>query len=205
MNTIITSAERELRTAGTLSDTTCRSFTTADDQVRHGFEACFAFLGCAVVDAPISDPPVPVDSRITAIRLMMLRLRVHTDDPRWSSQLLERMIEAALQPPGAQLSDIMRAFFSLLAEPPPGLSDTQANLIRDIGVHVVGKQRRRYAVENLDWFAELLLDQNSKPTAAQAYLAAYTLPPALAAQCVEPILQALRSTRFEEEVKQLLE
>lgn len=205
MNTIITSAERELRTAGTLSDATCRSFAAADDQVRRGFEACFAFLGCAVGDAPRSDPPVAVDSRIMAIRLMMLRLRVHTDDPRWSSQLLERLIEAALQPPGAELSDIVQALFSLLAEAPPGLSDTQANLIRDIGVHVVGKQRRRYAVEHLDWFAELLVDQNTKPTAAQAYLAAYTLPPALASQCVEPILQALRTTRFEDEVKQLLE
>lgn len=205
MSTIITSAEHELRTTGTLSDTTCHAFTTADDQVRRGFAACLAFLGCPVTNAPSSDASVPVDCRVTAIRLMMLRLRMHTSDPRWSSQILERLIDAALQPPGAQLSDIVRALFALLAEAPPGLSDTQANLIREIGIHVVGRQRYRYAAENFSWLAEMLADQSRKPTAAQAYLAAYTLPPALASQCIDPIIQALHSTRFEEEVKQQLD
>ena len=205
MNTIITSAEHELRTTGTLGDTTCRSFASADEQARRGFEACFAFLGCPVPRAPHSDVPVPVDRRLTAIRLMMLRLRVHTSDPRWSSQVLEQFIDAALQPAGAQLSDIVRALFALLAEAPPGLSDTQANLIREICIHVVGKQRRRYSAEDFSWFADLLVDQSTRPTAAQAYLAAYTLPPSLALQCRDSILQALHLTRFEEEVKREFE
>lgn len=148
MNTIITSAEHELRTTGTLGDTTCCSFASADDQVRHGFEACFAFLGCPVTNASGSDAPVPVGRRVTAIRLMMLRLSIHTSDPRWSSQVLEQLMYAGLQPPGAQLGDIVRALFALLAEAPPGLSDVQATLIREIGIHVVGRQRRRYAAED---------------------------------------------------------
>jgi hypothetical protein len=205
MNTIITSAEHELRATGKLSDTTCRSFTTADDQARSGFEACFAFLGCPISNAPSSDTLVPPDRRVTAIRLMMLRFGIHTSDPRWSSQMLEQLMDAALQPPGAQLSDIVQAVFALLADAPPGLSDTQANLIREISIHVVGRQRRRYAAEDFSWFAELLVAESSKPTAAQAYLAAYTLPPALASQCIEPILQALQSTRFAEDVKHELE
>jgi hypothetical protein len=205
MNTIITSAERELRASGTLSDTTCLSFASADEHARRGFEACFAFLGCPETNAPSSHVAVPVDRRVTAIRLMMLRLGVHTNDPRWSSQLLERLLDAALQPPGAQLSDIVRALFALLAEAPPGLSDTQANLIREICIHVVGKQRRRYAAEDFSWFADMLVDQSTKPTAAQAYLAAYSLPPSLALQCRDSILQALHLTRFKDEVKQELE
>jgi len=205
VNTIITSAERELRTIGTLSDTTCRSFMTADERIRRGFEASFAFLGCPMINAPSGGASVPVVRRVTAIRLMMLRLGIHTSDPHWSSQVLEQLIEAALQPSGAQLSDIVRALFALLPEAPPGLSDTQANLIREIGVHVVGRQRRRYAAEDFSWFAQLLIDLRSKPTAAQAYLAVYTLPPALASQCIAPIIQALHLTRFEEEVKQQLE
>jgi hypothetical protein len=204
MNTIITTAEHELRTTGTLSGTTCHAFTAADDQMRRGFEPCFAFLGCPVTNAPSSDAPLPVDCRVTAIRLMMLRLRMHTSDPSWSSQILEQLIDAALQPPGAQLSDIVRAVFALLAEAPPGLSDTQANLIREIGIHVVGKQRRRYSVEDFSWFVEMLVDQSGKPTAAQAYLAAYTLPPALASRCIDSILEALHSTRFEDEVRREL-
>jgi hypothetical protein len=205
MNTLITTAERELRAAGALSEATCRSFATADDQERRGFEACFGFLGCPVIKASSSEAPAPIEHRVAAIRLMMLRLGGHTSDPRWSSQLLERLIDAALQPPGAQLGDIVRALFAVLAEAPPGLSDTQANLIREIGIHVVGRQRRRYAAEDFSWFAGILADQNSKPTAAQAYLAAYTLPPMLASQCTDSILEALRSTRFEDEVKRDLE
>lgn len=205
MNTIITTAERELRTTGTLSDATCRSFTSADEQARRGFEACLAFLGCPVTNATDSDVPVPLDRRVAAIRLMMLRLGVHTSDPRWSSQVLERLMEAALQPSGAQLGDIVRAIFSLLAEAPPGLSDTQANLIREICVHVVGKQRRRYSAEDFSWLAAMLVNQSTKPTAGQAYLAAYILPPSLASQCRNSILQALHSTRFEEEVKREFE
>jgi hypothetical protein len=205
MDTIITSAEHELRTTGALSDTTCSSFASADEQARRGFEACFAFLGCPVTRALHSDVPAPVDRRVSAIRLMMLRLRAHTSDPRWSSQVLEQFMDAALQPAGAQLSDIVRALFALLAEAPPGLSDTQANLIREICIHVVGKQRRRYSAEDFSWFADMLVDPSTKPTAAQAYLAAYTLPPSLALQCRDSILQALHLTRFEDEVKQELE
>jgi hypothetical protein len=205
MNTLIASAERELRTTGTISHTTCRSFTTREELARRGFEGCFAFLGCPVSTGPSSDAPVPVDRRVTAIRLMMLRLRAHTNDPRWSSQLLEQLIDAALQPLGAQLSDIVRALFALFAETPSGLSKTQANLIRDVGIHVVGLQRRRYAAEDFTWLADVLADGSSKPTAAQAYLAAYTLPPALASRCTDAILEALHSTRFQEEVKRVLE
>jgi hypothetical protein len=205
MNDIITSAERELRTTGAISDTTCRSFVAADDQARRGFEACFAVLGCAVTGAPSGDAPVAVDRRVTAIRLMMLRLGVHTTDPRWSSHMLERLMDAALQPPGAQLGDIVRAFFGLLAEAAPGLSDTQANLIRAIGIHVVGVQRRRYSTEDFSWFVDMIMDPSTQLTAAQAYLAAYTLPPPLGLQCRDSILRALHSTRFENEVKRELE
>ena len=132
---------------------------------------------------------------------MMLRLGAHTSDPRWSSQLLERAIKAALQSPGALVGDVVQALFELLAEVPSGLSDTQANFIREVGVHVVGKQRRRYSTEDFSWLAGMLRGAGTKLTAAQAYLAAYTLPPSLASQCLDTILRPLHATRFEEEVK----
>lgn len=201
MNTILLSAEREIRTTGALSEATCRAFAAADDEARRGFEASFAFLGCPSGIVAIGEEPVPASRRIAAIRLMMLRLGAHTSDPRWSSYLLERLIEAALQPPGALLSDVVQALFVLLAEAPPGLSDTQANFIREVGVHVVGKQRRRYSAEDFSWLAGMIQDPSTKPTAAQAYLAVYTLPPSLALQCLDTILESLHSTRFEEAVK----
>lgn len=201
MNTILFSAEHELRTTGSLSDATCRSYTAADDELRRGLEASFAFLGCSTGTAAAGEGPVAVSRRVAAIRLMMLRLGAHRSDPRWSSQLLERLIEAALQPPGALIGDVVQALFELLAEAPSGLSDTQANFIREVGVHVVGKQRRRYSTEDFSWLAAMIHDASTTLTAAQAYLASYTLPPSLASEHRDTILRSLHGTRFAEEVK----
>jgi hypothetical protein len=204
MNTILSTAERELRTTGSLSDATRRTFTATDAEMRRGLEASFAFLGCPTGATAAGKEPVPASRRVAAIRLMMLRLAAHTSDPRWSSHLLERLIEAALQPPDALIGDVVQALFELLAEAPPGLSDTQASFIRAVGVHVVGIQRRRSSTEDFSWLAGMIQDASTTLTAAQGYLAAYTLPPSLASQCLDTILHSLQATRFEEEVKREL-
>src|SRR5262245_55855745 len=154
---IVHSAELDLRTNGTLSDATCSAFTAADNEARLGLEASFAFLGC-VTNTVLRDEPVPASRRVTAIQLMMLRLSVHTTEPRWSSHLLDTLIEAALQPPGALVGDVVQAVFGLLAETPHGISEVQANFIREVSVHIVGKQRRRYSAEDFSWLASMLRD-----------------------------------------------
>src|SRR5262249_25695989 len=111
MNTILLEAERELRTTGAVSEATCHAFTAAAAESRRGLEASFAFLGCSIGPEAAGEGPVPISRRIAAVRLMMLRLSAHTSDPRWSSLLLERLIKAALQPPGALVSDVGRALF----------------------------------------------------------------------------------------------
>jgi hypothetical protein len=203
MDDIILSAEHELRATGAVSEATCRAFIAAGDEARRGFEPSFAFLGCPTSAALSDERPVSAPRRIAAIRLMMLRMGAHTSAPRWSSHVLDSAIEAALRPPGATIGDIVLALFALLAEVPE-LSDTLAHFIREVGIHIVGKQRRRYIVEDFSWLAAAIVEPAAEPNAAQSYLAAYTLPAALSAQCMEPILKALHSTRFEEEVKQNL-
>ncbi len=131
---------------------------------------------------------------------MMLRLGAHTSEPRWSSFVLENLVKAALRPSGASIGDIVQALFTVLAESPEGLSDTQANFIREVAIQVVGKQRSAYALEDLSWLAAGVTDSTAKISAAQAYLAAYTLPVSLTSQCLDSILRALHSTRFEDEV-----
>lgn len=198
MEPILISAERELRATGTLSEATCQAFARADEATRRGFEPSFAFLGCPTSGTAAHGDIVPPARRIEAIRLMLLRVRAHTDAPRWSSRMLDDLLEAARQPSGARLGDLVRALFAMLAECPSGLSDVQANFIREIGIHVVGKQRSAYAAEDFSW---LTAEANTKINAAQAYLAAYTLPPSLAPACRDAILRALQSTPFEEEVR----
>lgn len=204
MKAILLSAERELRDSGELSEATCQAFARVDEAVRCGFESSFAFLGCPTSAGVARGDMVPSAHRIEAIRLMMLRVSAHTDAPRWSSRLLDDMFEAARQPPGATIGDIVQGLFAVLAECPPGLSSTQANFIREVGIYVVGKHRRAYAAEDFSWLVTALTEADAKINAAQAYLAAYTLPPSLAPRCKDSILRALRSTPFEEEVKREL-
>jgi hypothetical protein len=118
-----------------------------------------------------------------------------------ASLVLESLVDAALRPSGAAIGDVVQALFAILAEPPPGLSDTQANFIREVAIHVVGKRRRAYAAEDFSWLAAAVTDSTAMISAAQAYLAVYTLPVSLTPQCLGAILQALHSTRFEEEVR----
>ena len=204
MKDILLRAERELRASGELSEATCQAFARADEAERSGFEPSFAFLGCPTSATVARDDVVPSAHRIEAIRLMMFRVSAHTDAPRWSSRMLDDMFEAARQPAGATIGDIVRGLFSVLAECPSGLSNTQANFIREVGIYVVGKQRRAYAAEDFTWLVTALTEPDAKINAAQAYLAAYTLPPSLTPRCRDSILRALSSTPFEEEVKREL-
>lgn len=204
MKMLLLSAESELRTTGTLSEATCRAFAQVDPDERRGFEASFAFLGCPTVAAAAHGYVMKPEHRIEAVRLMMLRLRAHTDEPRWSSRVLDELFEAARQPVGS-IGDIIRGLFAVLAECPSGLSDVQANFIREVSTYVVGRLRHEYTAEDFSWLADALTSTNATVNAAQAYLAAYTLPPPLASRCRDWILRALHLTRFEDEVERELD
>lgn len=204
MHDIFLAAARELRASGKLSEATCQAFARADEAVRSAFESSFAFLGCPTGGGGARGDVVPPAHRIDAIRLMMLQLGAHTDAPRWSSRVLDDLFQAARQTPGATLGDVVQGLFAVLAECPPGLSSVQANFIREVGIYVVGKQRRAYAAEDFSWLVTALIEANTEINAAQAYLAAYTLPPLLAEKYRDVILRALRSTIVEDEVKRQL-
>jgi hypothetical protein len=135
---------------------------------------------------------------------MLLKLGAHTDTPAWSSRTIEMLFKAGLSSPGAELGDIVQALFGILSECQPGISDPQANLIREIGTFVAGKHRRAYAAEDFSWLVRLIAERDSDITAAQAYLAACVLPPSLVPGCRELILDALRPTRFADEVARWL-
>lgn len=175
-----------------------------DEAARRGFEPSFTFLGCPTSGTAAHGDVVPPARRLEAVRLMMLRVHAHTATPRWSSRVLDDLFEAARQPSGAAVGDLVQGLFAVLAECPPELSGTQANFIREVSIYVVGKQRRAYAAEDFSWLAAALTDANADINAAQAYLAAYTLPPSLVPDCRDAILRALHSTQFEEEVRREL-
>jgi hypothetical protein len=202
---ILSHAEDDLRHSGTVSSATCQAFLHSRKAMRRGLEAVFTFLGCSNDDTAPGKKAVSQTQRIRAIRLMLLKLRAHTQSPQWSSLILETMFEAALQSLGAQIGDIVQALFGVLAESSGGLSEIQTHFIREIGIQVVGRHRREYASQDFSWLASAVMNPNADLTAAQAYLAAYVLPPSLVPECRKAILAALQSTQFVDEVAQLLQ
>ncbi len=205
MKAILLSAERELRATGALSEATCLAFAQADPDVRRGFESSFAFLGCPAVVAAAHGDVVPPQHRVEAVRLMLLRLRAHTDEPRWSSRVLDELCETARRPAGSTIGDIVRGLFAVFAECPVGLTDIQANFIQEVSTYIVGRRHREYAIEDFSWLADALTGTNATDNAAQAYLAVHTLPPPLASKCRDSILRALHLTRFEDDVRRELD
>jgi hypothetical protein len=204
VESVLRSAERELRTSGTVGESTCRALEETNPADRRGLEPAFAFLGCVSRADGASGEPPPTERRADAVRLMLLKLGAHTDSPRWSSYVLDRLFEAAMRPPGAEIGDIVRALFDLLGERPGDLTKEQANLIRDIGARIVGLNRRAWATQDFSWLARALLDASPGVTPAQAYLAAAVLPPAFIPQTREAILRPLRGTKFAEQVERNL-
>jgi hypothetical protein len=200
IESVLRSAERELRASGAVGEPTCRAFEEANAADRHGLEPAFAFLGCVGRTGEAGRDPVPTARRVEAVRLMLLKLSAQTESPRWSSYLLDQLFEAAMRPPGAEIGDIVRALFDLLGEHAGDLTKAQANLIRDVGVRIIGLHRRAYAAQDFSWLARAVLEVSPGVTPAQAYLTAAVLPPAFIPQSRDAIMLPLRGTEFADQV-----
>ncbi len=190
--------ERELRASGTLSFATCEALRRDDGL--YGLEGCLSFLRCTVFATDPDAPPIPRRRRVQASRLMLLSIGAHTGTPRWTRFQIEQMFEAALQMPGAELSDLVQAQFALLAETPGEPTRAQANFLRELGIQITGKRRRGHPSDDFVWIAVRLSDTTFPATEAQAYFATHALPRRLRRASAELILQIVVSPLLAEEV-----
>lgn len=195
---VLGAVEHELRTTGRLSFATCEVLRRDEDLC--GLEGCLTFLHCTMFATDPETPPIARRRRVQACRLMLLSLGAHTETPRWTSFSIEQMFEAALQIPGAELSDLVQAEFALLAETRGAVSRSQANFIQELGRHVVDRRRRGHAADDFVWIAVRLADEAFPPTEAQAYLATHALPRKLRTATREIILRTVLSSPIAEEV-----
>jgi hypothetical protein len=108
-------AEAELRATSTLSSETCRSWGDVDREGRTAFAPAMAFICGEQPHNDVTGGPVarPTD-RTAASRLMLLKLKVNTTDPRWSSEALGRYVRSVLAVPGGSLADIFVPLLPLL-------------------------------------------------------------------------------------------
>jgi hypothetical protein len=139
------------------------------------------------------------DSLPTA-RDLLLRLRV-TDDPVWSSYLLERTLAQILAPADARVGDLLHVLWDLLAETRAALGRPMSYFLRDIVVLCFNIHRDHYSQADLEW---MVPGANAGCTAAQAYLALHALSDDHARRCRDALLAALDGTEFRTEAQQIL-
>jgi hypothetical protein len=125
---------------------------------------------------------------------MLLRLRLDGDDPRWSSQVLERLVAAAAEISGGSPTDLFRALHGLLGESAVELTPPVAALIKDLVVLCFTRYRSAY--EAADW--PCFLRATAGPlTPAQFYLLLYAVPPRhTPPELADAIVRGLESTPY---------
>lgn len=171
--------ENELRADGRLAFATCEALRS--DPRLAGLESALRVLRCAVFAVDPEAPPVPRRRRVHACRLMLLSLGAHTPSPRWTALEIDQLVEAAMQLPGAELSDLAQAQFALLGETTAPITVAQASFLRELGRQIADKRRLGHSAEDFVWIAVRLADPVLPHTSAQAFFAAHTVPPQLRA------------------------
>jgi hypothetical protein len=169
--------ENELRADGRLAFATCEALRS--DPRFAGLESCLRFLRCAVFAVDPDSPEIPRRRRVQACRLMLLSLGAHTPSPRWTALQIEQLVEGAMQIPGAELSDLAQAQFTLLGETTAPITVGQKLFLEELGRQIAGKRRLGHSADDFIWIAVRLADPVATTTSAQVFFAARTLPKSL--------------------------
>lgn len=143
-----------------------------------------------------------IQDRRAASRLMLLKMSVDTSDPRWSSDVLARYVQAVLAIPGGTLDDVFFPLLTLLSDYRPELTPVVAHFLKDLVVSCFTRFRPEY--ERVDWTA-FVQALGSRPTPPLCYLGLLAVPPQhMPEKAAELILSTLMPTPFGQEAKSLL-
>lgn len=196
--TFVRQAELELRNTRTIGSATCQAWEHLSGEARTAFARAMAFLGCQSSESGATPSrPASESDRIAAARLMLMKLGLHTDDPRWSSEVLDRLLKAVLEAPDGSVGDLLCALFGVLGDYSPELSKPMAAFIKDLVVRCFTRHQRSY--ESVNW-QRLVENLGNNPTKAQLYLALHAIPPQFVpAQLADAIAKGLEATAFRDE------
>lgn len=201
---VLRGVERDVRSNGLVSESTCRAFADLPLHDRAAYEWAMRFLRCRTLDVPsnVAESPSAID-RIRASRLMLSCFFVQPDNPAWSSCLLDRLLEAVMGTPGGTVGDLLDALHEILGEPAIKLTETAKNLIKDLVVKTFTGNRASY--DSID-FTEMIRKTTEGATPAQAYLVLLAVPAhSMPASCAIAILKRLEGTPYWGEAKDMLE
>ena len=203
-NAYLKQVEDDLRKMREVGKGTCEAFAGLAVESQAAYARAMAFVGCERANAS-PDQPHRADEadRVRAVRLMLLKLGLDSSDPRWSSWLLDRLLEVLMGAPGGGVGDLLHALHELLGEQPRDLTEPMRNIIKDLVVQCFTQHRASYDAADLRWMVEKTMEG---PTPAQAYLALHAIPPSITQpRCAMAILKALASTPYWTEAVNTLE
>jgi hypothetical protein len=199
----VTNTENELRCSGKISASTCEEWEHLPAEAHAAHRQAMIFLGCPEKSAGIeagSETPEP--DRVTSARLMLLKLGLHTSDPKWSSTVLTRLLKSIKSTPGGRITDLIHALYKLLGEPPYELSKPRAAFIKALAIRSFLSERSSF--ESIEW-SRFAQDVNGVATKPQLYLALYVLPMGFISDTLaEVIIKGLESTPYHREAQNLL-
>ena len=173
------------------------AFGSLPAESRAAFQQMMAWVGadCGFLDR--SFDRAEMADRVEAASLMFLQFAIETHEPAWSSWLLEKMLEAVLKTPKGEATDLIRGLDRALKRYHVRLTQTVANLVRDVVILTFNKAGGSYQSADWDWANEEL---KAGASPAQCYLFLYALPPdKLQASSVAAILRNLANTSFAKE------
>lgn len=112
---VLIQIENTLRLGENLPEELCAQYFSLAEEDQIAYSRALIFAGCKELAVTSNlDTNIPEVKRIVAARLMLLRLGLHTDDPRWSSWLIRKMWDTVLETPGGKVTDLYKACFELL-------------------------------------------------------------------------------------------
>lgn len=192
-------AELEIHNTKTVSQFMCQAWATLPSEVKAAFVRAMVFLGCQPNGTKVTlSQPASASDRVAAARLMFLKLGLDSNDPRWSSDVLDRLVDAVMEQPDGSVADLIGALFGVMGDYCPELSKPTANFIKDLVVVCFTRYRESY--DSVDWKRFVETFTGAKLTKAQLYLMLYAIPPQFASsELTDAITRGLEYTDFHEE------
>lgn len=141
-------------------------------------------------------------NRVKDVMLWFRKSELDTGDPKWSSWLLDRFFKEITSAPGGSLRDVYQGLDAVLEAHTVELTDTVANLIKDVVVQ--GFTHYRSAYDSIEWcWANEELSNGVSP--ARCYLFLLALPPEKATpQSVVAIYRGLQDTPYRQVATDIL-
>ncbi len=160
---VLSQAEQELRHTRNISPPTCQALENLPGETRAAVFRALTFLGCPSSETGVPSPQTTVEAdRVAAARLMLMKLGMDTEDPRWSSDVLDRLLKSVIEAPDGSVDDLFSALVGVLGDYAPQLSMPLASLTRDLIVKCFTHYRQSYDLVNWGGLVERLVSNPTK-------------------------------------------